>query len=223
MAEDSGSRVCKTGSPGFGWLCLARSVLALVVSVIAAIVLVKGMILVLQFDTSTVQLNVAQSDVFVSRYKNKTTMMHNTTYNYVFRFYLEANNPSDTLAITYSNIIVQLQKDGFPFATFDLLPSSLSLSQKEEQEYFVTVTTDNVTLNAAVQQILFPNNGNGGTMEGAAMVLYGHLTVLDLQRNVNKFDDLNTNFICKSVKVNNTGDSVPEPSSQNYNTECLMG
>jgi len=92
MGGEDSSCVCKTGSSGFRWLCLARSALALVVTVLAAVVLVMGLRLVLQPGT-TIELNIAQSDVFVQRYGT-------TTYSYSFRFYLEANNPSKAVFIS---------------------------------------------------------------------------------------------------------------------------
>ena len=131
MGGEDSSCVCKTGSSGFRWLCLARSALALVVTVLAAVVLVNGLRLVLQPGT-TIELNIAQSDMFVQRYEDV----------YSFRFYLEANNPSKVVFIRFDNITVKLYDTSPPkeeslLAEFDLDPPLLSLSQMEEQEYFV--------------------------------------------------------------------------------------
>ena len=95
MGGEDSSSVCTTGSSGFRWLCLARSALALVVTVLAAVVLVMGLRLVLQPGT-TIELNIAQSDVFVQRYP----YYNSTTAYYSFRFYLEANNPSKAVFIS---------------------------------------------------------------------------------------------------------------------------
>ena len=62
-------------------------------------------------------------------------------------------------------------------AEFDLDPPSLSLSQMEEQEYFVHSYDVNVTSKHAEEKLSKVATVEGVVVEGAVMVLSGELSV----------------------------------------------
>ena len=62
-------------------------------------------------------------------------------------------------------------------AEFDLDPPSLSLSQMEEQEYFVHSYDVNVTSKHAEEKLSNVATVEGVVVEGAVMVLSGELSV----------------------------------------------
>lgn len=218
MGGEDCSSVCKTGSSGFRWLCLARSALALAVTVLAAVVLVMGLRLVLQPGT-TIELNIAQSDVFVQRYE-----YNSTTAYYSFRFYLEANNPSKAVFITYGNITVKLYDMSPPMtgsllAEFALDPPSFSLSQMEEQEYLVhSLYHANVPNKHAEEKLKVVATPPGAVVEGAVMVLSGELSVANyIQPGTATSPVL---FACEQVKVKSST-QLTQPSSENFKAYCL--
>jgi len=219
MGGEDCSSVCKTGSSGFRWLCLARSALALVVTVLAAVVLVMGLRLVLQPGT-TIELNIAQSDVFVQRYE-----YNSTTAYYSFRFYLEANNPSKAVFISYRNMAVKLYDmsppmNGLLLAEFALDPPSLSLPQMEEQEYLVhsLLYHANVPTKQAEEKLNVVTTVAGGVVEGAIMVLSGELSVANyIQPGIATSRVM---FACEQVKVKSSA-QLTQPSSENFKAYCL--
>ena len=219
MGGEDSSCVCKTGSSGFRWLCLARSALALVVTVLAAVVLVNGLRLVLQPGT-TIELNIAQSDVFVQRYE-----YNSTTAYYSFRFYLEANNPSKAVFISYRNMAVKLYDmsppmNGLLLAEFALDPPSLSLPQMEEQEYLVhsLLYHANVPTKQAEEKLNVVTTVAGGVVEGAIMVLSGELSVANyIQPGIATSRVM---FACEQVKVKSSA-QLTQPSSENFKAYCL--
>ncbi|KAG2577581.1 hypothetical protein PVAP13_6NG160900 [Panicum virgatum] len=100
-----------------------------------------------------------------------------------FRFYLEANNPSKVVFIRFDNITVKLYDTSPPkeeslFAGFDLDPPLLSLSQMEEQEYFVHSSyVANATSTHAEDKLYRVATTDDHDVEGAVMVLSGKLSV----------------------------------------------
>ena len=216
MGGEDCSSVCKTGSSGFRWLCLARSALALVVTVLAAVVLVMGLRLVLQPGT-TIELNITQSDVFVQRYGT-------TTYSYSFRFYLEANNPSKVVFIRFDNITVKLYDTSPPkeeslLAEFDLDPPLLSLSQMEEQEYFVHSSyVANATSTHAEDKLYRVATTDDHDVEGAVMVLSGKLSVSNYIKPGTATSHIF--FRCEPVTLKRYT-KLAQPSSGNFKVYCI--
>jgi len=219
MGGEDSSCVCKTGASGFRWLCLARSALALVVTVLAAVVLVNGLRLVLQPGT-TIELNIAQSDMFVQRYEYV-----DGTSTYSFRFYLEANNPSKVVFIRFDNITVKLYDTSPPMiglllAEFALDPPSLSLPQMEEQEYLVhsLLYQANVPTKQAEEKLNVVTTVAGRVVEGAIMVLSGELSVANYIQPGTATSRVM--FACEQVKVKSSA-QLTQPSSENFKAYCL--
>ena len=197
---------------------MARSALALVVTMLAVVVLVMGLRLVLQPGT-TIELNIAQSDVFVQRYE-----YNSTTAYYSFRFYLEANNPSKAVFISYRNITVKLYDkpppmNGLLLAEFALDPPSLSLSQMEEQEYFVHSSyVANATSTHAEDKLYRVATTDDHDVEGAVMVLSGKLSVSNYIKPGTATSHIF--FRCEPVTLKRYT-NLTQPSSGNFKVYCI--
>jgi len=185
---------------------------------LAVVVLVMGLRLVLQPGT-TIELNIAQSDVFVQRYE-----YNSTTAYYSFRFYLEANNPSKAVFISYRNIAVKLYDmsppmNGLLLAEFALDPPSLSLPQMEEQEYLVhsLLYQANVPTKQAEEKLNVVTTVAGRVVEGAIMVLSGELSVANYIQPGTATSRVM--FACEQVKVSSA--QLTQPSSENFKAYCL--
>ena len=210
MGGEDSSCVCKTGSSGFRWLCLARSALALVVTMLAAVVLVNGLRLVLQPGT-TIELNIAQSDMFVQRYEYV-----DGTSTYSFRFYLEANNPSKVVFIRFDT---SPPKEESLLAEFDLDPPLLSLSQMEEQEYFVHSSyVANATSTHAEDKLYRVATTDDHDVEGAVMVLSGKLSVSNYIKPGTATSHIF--FRCEPVTLKRYT-NLTQPSSGNFKVYCI--
>lgn len=197
----------------FRCLFFTRTAVALVVSVLAAIVVVKAVVLILR--PKKLQLTVAPSNVYVQRYK-----IGGGDDEYIFRFYLEAKNPSERVFIYYSNITVGLFIDTPDnlIASFNLTPPSISLSQQEQQElvvYGYTLADDEEHVNRSlVDEKLFQKEGQ--KMTGAIMTLDGIITE-NTEGMVNK--DRHATFDCGSIAVINSRE-LPQPQSDTHRWKC---
>jgi hypothetical protein len=197
----------------FRCLFFTRSAVALVVTVLAAVVVVKAVGLILH--PKKLQLTVAPSNVYVQRYTTSTG--HS---DYLFRFYLEAKNPSERVFIYYSNITVGLFKERDHIASFNLTPSSTSLSQQEVQEHVVYGSAhDEEHVNRSLlDDKLFKNEPatTGQKIDGAVMTLDGIIRENE-EGIINT--DRHATYDCGSVAVINTRE-LPQPTSDTHKWKC---
>ncbi|RCV11068.1 hypothetical protein SETIT_2G158800v2 [Setaria italica] len=203
MGDSSGESVCPTTR----WRFLARSAVALVVSVLAAAVVVRAVLLMLH--PRMLQLKIAPSDVYVQR----STIFGDNVYT--FTFYLEAANPSDRAFVYYSNITVQFDDEkGDLIAKFNLTPPSISLAPQEPQQYVVRGLAWHAgDVGHDIDQRLFAKDNE--KIDLVVMRLYGLVKVNE--------DGVTTSrpsaYNCQPLAIVNQ--KLSKPSSNNHQGNCV--